>query len=436
MTSKAPDGRTDSAGRAFVWVWLPDTTEPVVAGQLRPDGERLVFNYGQSYLERPDAFPLYLPELPLRRGVIRPPNGMRAAGCVRDAAPDGWGQRVILARRQGTLARGSDTADLPLLTYLLESGSDRVGALDFQNSPSEYKARRNDATLEEVQQATEKFLAGEKFSPDLEEALMRGTSIGGARPKVALCDQLENGQRREMIAKLSVASDPYPVVKAEAVAMDLARRVGLDVATTNLTESLGRDILLVDRFDRPQLSTDQTTGWAGSPGERRMMVSALTILGLDEMTGRWATYHEFADAIRHRFTDPDRTLRELFSRIVFNICVSNTDDHARNHAAFWDGDRLSLTPAYDLCPQLRSGDSAAQAMAIDRNGRRESRFAVCLDAAPIYHLSRTEAQRIIDHHVTVITEQWDDAAESARLTGAEKQQMWRRQILNPSVHYM
>lgn len=199
---------------------------------------------------------------------------------------------------------------------------------------------------------------------------------------------------------------------------------------TRSTESLGRDVLLVDRFDRPGPGS-----WEGAPGERRMVVSALTLLGLDEMTGRWATYYDLADAIRQRFARPDATLRELFSRIVFNICVSNTGDHARNHAAFWDGSRLSLTPAYDLCPQPRSGESAAQAMAIDRDGRRESRFSVCLDAAHIYHLSRADAQEIIDQIVTVVEEQWEDAADSARLTRTERRQMWRRQIMNPAIKY-
>lgn len=151
---------TGPAERAFVWAWLPGETEPVVAGQLRVDGERLVFNYGRSYLARPNAIALYLPELPLGRDVIRPPHGMRVAGCLRDAAPDTWGQRVILARHAGRLDRDSDTADLPLLTYLLESGSDRVGALDFQTSPSEYRERRTVTNLEEVQRATDKFLAG------------------------------------------------------------------------------------------------------------------------------------------------------------------------------------------------------------------------------------------------------------------------------------
>lgn len=405
--------------RAFVWVWLPGVKEPVVAGQLRLRGEIVVFNYGRSYLQRAEAVPLYLPELPLRSGEIRPVAGLTAAGCIKDAGPDVWGQRVILARHVGRLTAGADTADLGVLTYLLESGSDRIGALDFQASATDYVARTASASLEEMHAATDRFLAGEPLSPALETALLRATSIGGARPKVLLDD---SGRGR--IAKLSVQSDPYPVVKAEAVAMDLARRVGLNVAGTEIIECLGRDVLLVDRFDR-----------TATPGERRMLVSALTIFELDELMGRYATYHGLADIIRARFTDPDRTLYELFSRIVFNICVSNTDDHARNHAAFWDGSMLTLTPAYDLCPQLRTGEMADQAMAIGREGQRRSRFNVCLDAAEVYHLSRAEAAEIIDRQVMDIREQWDDVADAARLTAAERQQLWQRQVLNPAIHY-
>ena len=94
------------------------------------------------------------------------------------------------------------------------------------------------------------------------------------------------------------------------------------------------------------------------------MVSALTLLGLGEEFGRYATYPAIADQIRRRFNDPAANLRELFTRLVFSILISNTDDHGRNHAAFWDGKALTLTPAYDLTPQARSGDTAAQAMAI------------------------------------------------------------------------
>lgn len=429
-SSSALDGK--EVETAYVWVWLPGATEPVVAGALKPVGDLLVFQYGKSYLGREDAIPLYLPELPLASGRIDPPRGMKVAGAIRDAAPDSWGQRVILAHRIGKLTKSSDTGDLPLLTYLLESGSNRIGALDFQTSATEYVPRSTSATLSEMQSAADKLLIGETLSPALDSALLHGSSIGGARPKVALSEHTANEPGRELIAKLSVTTDPYPVVKAEAVAMDLARRVGLNVARTHLIRSLGRDVLIVDRFDRPgNVGSDP-----GTPGQRRLVVSALTLLGLDEMFARYATYPNLADIIRARFTNPDQTLRELFSRIVFNINVGNIDDHARNHAAFWDGEQLTLTPAYDLCPQLRSGETANQAMAIGREGQRSSRLSVALAAAEIYHLTHVQAQEIIDRQLGTITDEWSAAADQAELTALEREQLWGRQILNPSIHYL
>lgn len=415
-TSKPTGGPATSA---FVWVWLPDATEPVVAGRLEAVGGVVMFNYGRSYLERSTAVPLYLPELPLRSGRIRPLPGLQVASCIKDAGPDAWGQRVILARHAGRLTRDIDIAELSLLTYLLESGSARIGALDFQTSAETYAPRSSCASLEEMQTAAERLLAGVPLSPALDTALLHGTSIGGARPKVLLEDA-----GRHLIAKLSSQTDPYPVVRAEGVAMELARRVGLNVAPSEVTQCLGRDVLLVERFDRTAV-----------PGERRMLVSALTMLELDEMMGRYASYHALADLIRRRFTDPGPTLREIFSRIVFNICIGNTDDHARNHAAFWDGIALTLTPAYDLCPQLRSGTEANQAMAIGRDGQRQSRLNVCLAAAEVYHLTPQQASGIIEQQVTVINEQWDDAADVAQLTAQERQQLWHRQILNPFIRH-
>ena len=140
--------------------------------------------------------------------------------------------------------------------------------------------------------------------------------------------------------------------------MHLGQRVGLDVAKTEVVQVAGRGVLLVERFDR------------GPSGTRRAFVSALTILGLHELAGRHATYHDLAEIIRQRFVRRKHTLYELLGLIVFNILVGNTDDHARNHPAFWDGERLELTPAYDICPHTRTGGEQAQAMAIGRNGER------------------------------------------------------------------
>lgn len=90
----------------------------------------------------------------------------------------------------------------------------------------------------------------------------------------------------------------------------------------------------------------------GGSWARKAMVSALTIFGLEEMMARYASYEELCTRIRHGFTAPEATLRELYARLVFNILVGNTDDHARNHAAFWDGRMLELTPAYDILPPI------------------------------------------------------------------------------------
>jgi serine/threonine-protein kinase HipA len=141
-----------------------------------------------SYLTRTSAVPLYLPELPLQSGRVRPLPGLQVAGCIKDAGPDAWGQRVILARHAGRLTRDSDTDELGLLTYLLESGSDRIGALDFQTSAETYVPRSSSAALEEMQTAAERLMAGVPLSPALETALVHATSIGSARPKVLLED--------------------------------------------------------------------------------------------------------------------------------------------------------------------------------------------------------------------------------------------------------
>ncbi len=203
------------------------------------------------------------------------------------------------------------------------------------------------------------------------------------------------------------------------MAMQLAGRCGLNVASVKLVRASGKDILLIERFDRECYEK----GWT-----RKLMLSALTLLGLDEMTPHYASYEDLAELIRHRFTNPKVTLEELFSRIVFNILCGNTDDHARNHAAFWDGKTLTLTPAYDICPQMRQGGEATQAMMIAGNDR-SSRLITCLAAAKNFMLNDEQARRIIDNQITAINENWDDVCKKADLSPIDqvlfKERMFR-----------
>ena len=408
MTSERPS-------EAFVWCWLPGAGSPVVAGRVRTEGDVLEFNYGRSYLERAAAIPLYLPELPLEPGVAAPLPGLTIPGCIADAMPDAWGRRVV---RQRLLGPGSEGVDeLDPLTFLLSSGSDRIGALDFQTSPDVYAPREGSAPLAELAEAARLVDEGKQLTPELDRAILHGSSIGGARPKALLDDD-----GRKLIAKFSSTSDrEFPFVKSEYVAMELARRCGLDVAPVALAEALGKDVLLVERFDRV----------AGSD-RRRALVSALTLFGLPEesMPDEWS-YAELAQIVRARFTEPRSTLGELFARIVFNILVGNTDDHPRNHAAFWDGSMLSLTPAYDISPQRRGGGATRQLMAIAPDGWRQSQVAGCVENAAVYQLSRAEAGEIVDRQIEVIESDWDAVCDAARLTEVERRSLRGRQFLNP-----
>jgi serine/threonine-protein kinase HipA len=411
MTSERPH-------EAFVWIWLPGTAEPIVAGRLDEKGGEVTFVYGRSYISRDDAISLYTPELPLGDRRIRPLPNLFAPGCILDAGPDAWGQRVIVNRLLGPVAADTDRADLGTLAFLLESGSDRIGALDFQASAASYVPRsRETATLEELATSAQRVEEGTPLSPGLGDALLRGSSVGGARPKALIDDE-----QRGLIAKFSSTTDTHAVVEGEYVAMELARRAGLRVAPVQLTKALGKSVLLVERFDRVPGS-----------GERRAIVSALTMLELNELAARWASYADLVQIIRSDFSEAEATMHELFSRITFNILVGNTDDHARNTAAFWDGETLALTPAYDICPQVRSGGEAAQAMIIGdaEDPFKLSQVAGCVRRAHIYQLKETEAREIVNHQIDVIERGWGEVCDQAQLTQTERKRLWRRQFLHP-----
>lgn len=394
----------------FVWTWLPGDDSPVVAGRMVDMGSnRFGYVYARSYLERADAISLG-PELPLVRGAQHDAR-LDLPPSIRDACPDSWGQRVI--RHGLSTGRGSTDPDWP--TLMLESGSNRIGALDFQESPQEYLGRNETAPLPQLMEAAERIEAGEPISPHLEAALGHGTSIGGARPKVLVAD---GGV--EYIAKFSVSTDPHPVVKYEAAAMELARRCGLPTATTRPVTVAGRDVLLVERFDR-------------SRGRRHHMLSGLTILGIGELDARYdATYPRIVAAI-NASSQGASCGPTVFRQIAVNIAVSNDDDHARNIAAFWDGRRMELTPAYDICPGLRVGETSTQAMPYGSRGERESSLASLVECAAEYGLSLARAREIAQEVVETIRSEWPDVADHVGLTAVERESMSGRQILNPAA---
>lgn len=423
----------------YVWVWLPGQLEPVVAGRLDLTDRVLVgepvvvFTYARSYRAHPDAMSLFAAELPLRAGTFDPATPVPSssswrgypsvaarsvkplAGVIRDAAPDAWGRRVLNAR----LANDPDV-EFSELTYLLGGDSNRIGALDFSTSPRSYVARGAPATLDQLAHAAALIEDGVTLPEDLVAAAGHGTSIGGARPKALLVDTDGTG----LVAKFSSTTDFRPAVKIEALGMVLAARAGVTVPRVRLTSTdTGADVLLVDRFDRTPT------------GARRLMVSALTVLGLTEQGSRYSSYVDLARAIRNPgWRNPEVQLRELFTRLVFNIAISNTDDHMRNHAAFWDGELLELTPAYDLVPGPRHTGVATHAINIS-DGRRASQFRVAVEASGEFHLTRTEALEVVDQVKSAISEGFTQACDQVQLSAAERDALWHREILNPYADY-
>jgi len=410
MTSEP--ATTTGSQEAYVWVWLPGSTEPVVAGRLYDAGTsplRYFFTYGRSYLERDNAIPLSPFELPLQRGEQESSGMSIMPFCLRDGGPDAWGQRVLINKY----------GEKPLtdLDYFLLSGSDRIGALDFQASSSKYVAREKQATtLEALLSAAELVEKRQPLPPELDMALLHGSSVGGARPK-ALIDDGDV----QYIAKFSTSTDTYDVVKSEFIAMRLANLCGLQVAPVRLTRAMDRDVLLVERFDRER-SEGKTF--------RKHMLSGLSLLQLDEMEARHASYLELADRIRQRFDHHQAALSELFARLCFNILIGNTDDHARNHAAFWDGQKLNLTPAYDICPQPRAGGEASQTMDIEGHRGRLSTLDNARSVCERFMLTSDQASTIANQQIAAIRKHWDAVCAEAGIADGERRRLWRGAALN------
>ena len=397
---------------AFVWIWLPDAVEPVLCGKLQEDAGELQFFYGKSYLEKSDAISLDIRELPLESGVFRPRVG-EMHSVIRDAAPDAWGRRVLLYRL--------DQDNITELDYLLNAGSDRIGALVIQKSSDHYQIQETQAaTLDQLVAAAELIENGQPLPDALASALLHGSSVGGARPKALLYDN-----QSSWIAKFSSTTDQYPLVRSELAAMWLAGQCNIQVPAVRMVESMGKDVLLVERFDRIRTETGM---------KRRFMISGLTALQLHETESLLASYLDLAGFIRRYAKDAGHDNSQLFRRMMFNVLIGNNDDHARNHAFFWDGTRYQLTPAYDICPMLRFGLTANQAMIMGKQGR-SSTLKNTLSEAGLFGLTKEDAIFIKRELFDKIETHWAEASDYAELTKVQSDLLRRATVLSPGIFY-
>lgn len=400
---------------AFVWIFLPGREQAVVCGRLSEaaDGS-LAFVYGRSYKARPEAIPLKPEGMPLDGPAMAGRRTGELPGPIRDASPDAWG-RFAIGYREGLDRIGE-------IDLLLAAPGDRIGALEFSTSPDELPiAPRHEVAIETLEAAARGAQQGKQLPRPLADALLHGTTIGGARPKATLC---LDGQH--WIAKFSSTSDHHRIVRWEAAAMALARLAKIRVPETRLETINGRDVLLVRRFDRPA---------PGEPPGRKLVLSALTLLDLDETEARLAAYPDLSEVLLKHAADPAADRTELFRRMVFNVLIGNEDDHARNHSCFWDGDWLALCPAYDIVPQARVGLEGRQAMAVGALGAdgREASLANALGSAGRFGLDDGQAVAIADEVLGVVRDHWEQCFASAGVPRAEIDLLRGRTILSPNA---
>ena len=305
----------------------------------RRDGETVTFEYDDAWLKDPTRFSLE-PALSLRPGVYAPDRGLGMFGSIGDSAPDTWGRR-LMQRAERRMAEREDRAVRTLLEadYLLGvSDAMRLGALRFRRKGEEEfqaPARQGVPGLVELGhllQVTERVLRGEDTDDDLQLIFAPGSSLGGARPKASLVDT----QGRLVIAKFPKETDDYSIELWEHVTLTLAQQAGINVPEHQLVHVADKPVLLSWRFDRGEDS-------------RIPFLSGLSMMALRD--GDRASYPELAEALLEHGASAAADVAQLYRRMVFNVLVSNVDDHLRNHGFLWRSQNgWVLAPAYDLNP--------------------------------------------------------------------------------------
>ena len=400
MTSKA------GTRECFVYIALPGKTEFVTAGRFVLEADRTGvpvggFVYGRSYLARPDAVPVDPVELKLAQTTYRTAALKGVFGAIRDAGPDYWGRRVI--------EKHAGKPELGEIDYLLESPDDRAGALGFGIGPKPPAPKRKfnkTLDLEKLVGLADAIIADEDVpdSPEagqVEDLMLLGTSMGGARPKAVVED--DDGL---WIAKFNRPDDKWNYARVEHAMLELARACGLNSAQSRIETVGDRDVLLVRRFDREKIEDGYL---------RARMISGLTILRTEDThqhRDRWS-YVLLAEELRRISADPKSDAAELFRRMSFNALISNTDDHPRNHAAIARDRDWKLSPAYDLTPSTPvSLERRDLAMSCGDQGRYANANNLLSQCAR-FHLERDEAEATIAAMEEQVAKSWYETARRA-----------------------
>ncbi len=389
-----------------VHIDLDGETRPVgLCRYIAKRGSRTsVFEYEDEWSEAEHAFAIDPENLPLRAGIFsRQSNKSALPGAMRDTAPDRWGQQLITR----AFRKAGEQRTLSEIDYLLAINDvTRIGALrykrpgesTFDHDTGRYRVPPL-VRLPALVNAAAAVQTNTETAEDLKLLLNEGSPLGGARPKSAVQDN--DGSLA--IAKFPKADDDRSVPHGEVLAMTLANMVGLNVAPARLEDVAGRPVSIITRFDRN--------------GELRVpFVSAMTMLGLDD--GDEATYTDIAEVIRKHSSEPTKDLYELFGRVVFNVLISNLDDHLRNHGFLYDGNgRWRLSPAYDLNP-VPIEEKVRELTTWISEGGPDASLDLARNAAKYFAVKKAEADAIIKQQKAVVAD-WRKTASRLSMSAAD-----------------
>jgi serine/threonine-protein kinase HipA len=385
-------------------------TRPVGRLWARARGARQTcsFAYDAAWLGLPGAFPLD-PNLPLVRGDAHWDGGLFNA--FSDPAPDRWG-RGLMGRRERAAAKAEGRAPRTLMAadfLMLVEDQTRLGALRFRDlgAPAFQAADAHPVpplvALPKLLGAARRVLDDQETDADLRLLLAPGSSLGGARPKASVLGA--DGQL--MMAKFPSPTDDWPIPVWESVAMTLAERAGVVTPPFQLRQVARRPVFMMSRFDR-------TAG-----GRRRPFCSALTALGAAD--GETRSYLELVDVLRQDGADAPGDAAQLWRRMVFNILISNTDDHLRNHGFLREPAGWRLSPAYDLNPMPLDVKPRIHALALNETDQ-DAALETALGAAAYFRVGKADAAAIAKT-VGEVVATWREVAGQHGLTANQIERM-------------
>ena len=396
--------------------WQP-MEAPLLIGQLAySDSSRggvFSFAYDKTFLT--STYRLQIdPILTLHSGELYNDEADKNFRAFLDSSPDRWG-RILMQRRAAIEARKGirATSRLNELDYLLGvHDSYRMGGIRFKRAGSnaflddnsEFTAQPM-TSLRELEHAAMQIEKDDNIDSDeyyrwLKMLISPGSSLGGARPKACVTDE----QGHLWIAKFPNLNDTHDVGAWEMLCYELALAAGVDMFPSEIRQfSSGHHTFLTKRFDRE--------------GEKRLhFSSAMTQLQYyDGEQSQGASYLEIAEFISNCGAQTEADLAQLWRRIVFNIAVSNTDDHLRNHGFLLTKNGWKLSPAYDLNPIV--GKHGLHLNITDADNALD--YQLAFDVKDFFRLSQTQATQIYDE-VLIAVKQWQTVAKQLGISRAEQ----------------